>query len=244
MYIGIMSGKLCEESLVGFKCITRLYLAVTRYISREFKIRSVYHCCHRLRTEEVVEAAVVPDYPETIFLGYFINASQAKKALIDFSKFLRKNLEAMSHKNLVPINEEIEHTKVYLSLEKIRFGEDLDIVFDINDIDFSLPVLTVQPLVENAVKHGINRSESGCGTVCISTEETEEFHKVVIRDDGGGFDVNTLKDLDGSHIGIFNVRKRLYDECGGKLIIKSAPDKGTECTILIPKEIQDENSGN
>ena len=72
MYIGIMSGKLCEESLVGFKCITRLYLAVTRYISREFKIRSVYHCCHRLRTEEVVEAAVVPDYLETIFLGYFI----------------------------------------------------------------------------------------------------------------------------------------------------------------------------
>ena len=172
------------------------------------------------------------------------DASQAKKALIDFSKFLRKNLEAMSHKNLVPISEEIEHTKVYLSLEKIRFGEDLDIVFDIKDIDFILPVLTVQPLVENAVKHGINRSESGCGTVCISTEETEEFHKVVIKDDGGGFDVNSLKDLDGNHIGIFNVRKRLYDECGGKLIIKSAPEKGTECTILIPKEIHDENSGN
>lgn len=172
------------------------------------------------------------------------DASQAKKALIDFSKFLRKNLEAMSHKNLVPIKEEIEHTKVYLSLEKIRFGEDLDVVFDIKDIDFMLPVLTVQPLVENAVKHGINRSESGCGTVCISTEEAEEFHKVIIRDDGGGFDVSTLKDLDGSHIGIFNVRKRLYDECGGRLIIKSAPDEGTECTILIPKEIHDENSGN
>ena len=172
------------------------------------------------------------------------DASQAKKALIDFSKFLRKNLEAMSHKNLVPINEEIEHTKVYLSLEKIRFGEDLDIIFDITDVDFMLPVLTVQPLVENAVKHGINRSESGCGTVCISTEETEDFHKVIIRDDGGGFDVESLKDLDGNHIGISNVRKRLYDECGGMLIIKSAPAEGTECTILIPKENHDENSGN
>lgn len=172
------------------------------------------------------------------------DASQAKKALIDFSKFLRKNLEAMSNKKLVPINEEIEHTKIYLSLEKIRFGEDLDIIFDITDVDFMLPVLTVQPLVENAVKHGINRSESGCGTVCISTEETEDFHKVIIRDDGGGFDVESLKDLDGSHIGISNVRKRLYDECGGMLIIKSAPAEGTECTILIPKENHDENSGN
>ena len=172
------------------------------------------------------------------------DASQAKKALIDFSKFLRKNLEAMSRENLVPIREEIEHTKVYLSLEKIRFGDDLDIIFDIKDIDFVIPVLTVQPLVENAVKHGINRSESGCGTVSISTAETEEYHKVVIKDDGGGFDVESLKDLDGSHIGISNVRKRLYDECGGMLIIKSAPEEGTECTILIPKENHDENSGN
>ena len=172
------------------------------------------------------------------------DASQAKKALIDFSKFLRKNLEAMTHKSLVSIKDEIEHTKVYLSLEKIRFGDDLDIIFDVSDVDFMLPVLTVQPLVENAVKHGINRSESGCGTVCISTEEAEEFYKVIIRDDGGGFDVESLKQLDESHIGISNVRKRLFDECGGMLIIKSAPNEGTECTILIPKENHDENSGN
>ena len=172
------------------------------------------------------------------------DASQAKRALIDFSKFLRKNLEAMTNKNLVPIKEELEHTKVYLSLEKIRFGDDLDIIFDVKDSDFMVPVLSVQPLVENAVKHGINRSESGCGTVCISTEETEVCHKVIIKDDGGGFEVESLNDLDEGHIGISNVRKRLFDECGGELIIKSAPNEGTECTILIPKENHYENSGN
>ena len=107
-----------------------------------------------------------------------------------------------------------------------------------------VPVLSVQPLVENAVKHGINRSESGCGTVCISTEETEVCHKVIIKDDGGGFEVESLNDLDEGHIGISNVRKRLLDECGGELIIKSAPNEGTECTILIPKENHYENSGN
>lgn len=172
------------------------------------------------------------------------DAKQAKKALIDFSKFLRKNLEAMSNKKLVPIREELEHTKVYLSLEKIRFGDDLNVIFDINDDDFMLPVLTVQPLVENAVKHGINRSESGCGTVCISAEENEDFHKVVIRDDGGGFDVESLQKLGEGHIGISNVRKRLADECGGELLIKSVPSEGTECIILIPKENDHEDPGN
>lgn len=172
------------------------------------------------------------------------DTQKTKGALIDFSKFLRKNLEAMGQKRLVTIKEELEHTKVYLSLEKLRFEDELDVEFDIKDTDFTLPVLTIQPIVENAVKHGINRSESGCGTVWISTEETEDSHKIVIKDNGAGFEIESLKELDESHIGISNVRKRLADECGGELIIKSAPDEGTECTILIPKELTNEDPGN
>lgn len=172
------------------------------------------------------------------------DTQKTKNALIDFSKFLRKNLEAMSRKNLVTIKEELEHTKVYLSLEKLRFEDELNIELDIKDNDFMLPMLTIQPIVENAVKHGINRSESGCGTVWISTEETEDSHKIVIKDDGAGFEIDSLKELGENHIGISNVRKRLADECGGELIIKSAPNEGTECTILIPKELSNEDSGN
>ena len=172
------------------------------------------------------------------------DTQKTKNALIDFSKYLRKNLDAMSRSGLVSIKEELEHTKVYLSLEKLRFNEDLNIEFDIKDEMFMLPVLTVQPIVENAVKHGINGSDSGCGTVYISTEETDRFHRIIIRDDGAGFDTDILKDLGESHIGIANVRKRLMDECGGDLVINSIPDNGTECVILIPKEKNDENSGN
>lgn len=169
---------------------------------------------------------------------------KAKNALIDFSKYLRKNLDAMTRNGLISIKEELEHTRVYLSLEKLRFDDDLDIIFDIQDEMFMLPVLTVQPIVENAVKHGINSSDSGCGTVYISTKETASNHCIVIKDDGAGFDTSILKDLSKTHIGITNVRKRLTDECGGRLIIKSAPDKGTICVILIPKEKNDENTGN
>ena len=172
------------------------------------------------------------------------DTAKTKTALIDFSKYLRQNVDAISKVGLVSIKDELAHTKVYLSLEKLRFDDDLTVEFDIQDENFMLPVLTVQPMVENAVKHGINASESGCGTIVISTVETENAHKITIRDDGAGFDTHTLHSLDNSHIGIANVRKRLDDECHGTLIINSEPDKGTECIILIPKENHNENSGN
>ena len=172
------------------------------------------------------------------------DAIKTKNALIDFSKYLRQNVDAISKVGLVSIKDELAHTKVYLSLEKLRFDDDLTVEFDIRDEDFDLPVLTVQPMVENAVKHGINASENGCGTVYITTVEEEDFHKIIIRDDGAGFDPKALNILDNSHVGIANVRKRLEDECKGTLIINSEPDKGTECTILIPKEKHNENSGN
>lgn len=172
------------------------------------------------------------------------DTAKTKNALIDFSKYLRQNVDAISKVGLVSIKEELEHTKVYLSLEKLRFDDDLTVEFDIQDDMFMLPVLTLQPIVENAVKHGINASESGCGTIFISTVETEDAHKIIVRDDGAGFDPNTLYTLGSNHIGIANVRTRLEDGCKGSLIINSEPDKGTECIILIPKEKHNENSGN
>ncbi|WP_051536378.1 sensor histidine kinase [Ruminococcus flavefaciens] len=172
------------------------------------------------------------------------DTEKTKSALIDFSKYLRKNVDALSRQGLVSIKEELEHTRVYLSLEKLRFDEDLNVEFDIRDDMFMLPVLTLQPMVENAVKHGINSSESGCGTVKVMTMDTGNYHRITITDNGAGFDPATLEQLDESHVGIANVRKRLSDECGGELIIHSVPDIGTECTILIPKENGNENTGN
>ena len=172
------------------------------------------------------------------------DTAKTKNALIDFSKYLRQNVDAISKVGLVSIKEELEHTKVYLSLEKLRFDDDLTVEFDIQDDMFMLPVLTLQPIVENAVKHGINASESGCGTIFISTVETEDAHKIIVRDDGAGFDPQTLYNLGSNHVGIANVRTRLEDGCKGSLIINSEPDKGTECIILIPKEKHNENSGN
>ena len=88
----------------------------------------------------------------------------------------------------------------------MRFGEDLNIVFDVQEKDFLIPSLTIQPLVENAVKHGICGSEEG-GTITLHTHRAKDTIIVQIKDDGVGFDVSNLSEIE--HIGLKSVRNRL-----------------------------------
>ena len=122
----------------------------------------------------------------------------------------------------------------YLYLEKLRFEEDLNIEYDLQGGDFYLPALSIQPIVENAVKHGTGAKLDG-GTVCIATREEEDAFVVTVSDDGVGFDPD--KDLsDGrEHVGIRNVRERVQKMCGGSLSITSREGEGTTAVIRIPK---------
>ena len=116
----------------------------------------------------------------------------------------------------------------------MRFEERLNIVYDINTVDFSLPTLTLQPIVENAVRYGVTKKEEG-GTVIISTTENDREYIITVSDDGVGFDVNVVKDDGRTHIGIQNVRDRLKRMCNGTLEIESQFNIGTVATITIPK---------
>ena len=102
--------------------------------------------------------------------------------------------------------------------------------------------MSIQPLVENAVKHGVGMAEDG-GTVKISTCETETAYEVIVEDDGVGFDVNEKKDDGRSHVGMENTKKRLHDMCGGEVVITSEIGKGTKARVILPKGGQkDENT--
>lgn len=164
-----------------------------------------------------------------------LDPKEAKQAIGDFSKFLRANMDSLTNKAPIPFEQEITHVRHYLNLEQRRFGERLHVEYDITVQDFSIPPLTLQPIAENAVRHGILRREDG-GTVTIRSLETEAAYVVTVSDDGVGF--NFVSDTPGgrSHVGIANVRKRLNALCGGTLNIESVPDKGTTATIIIPKE--------
>lgn len=159
---------------------------------------------------------------------------KAKLAIVDFSKYLRANLDSLKQKDLISFDEELNHIKAYLRLEKLRYDDDLNIVYDIKVNDFLLPVLTVQPLVENAINHGICNTKQG-GIIQIKTSETEDYYEIKVIDNGAGFNENELYDPNRSHTGIDNVRSRLKNMCNGTLEIASIMGVGTTAIIKIPK---------
>ncbi len=163
------------------------------------------------------------------------DSEQAAIAIDTFARYLRTNLESMENVRMVPFTQELQHIKTYLWLEKMRFGKDLKVVYDMACENFYVPPLTVQPIVENAVKHGLGQKEEG-GTVIIRSRDLGSVCQVQIEDDGVGFDEKAMLEDGRIHIGIENVRRRLRFMCGGSLIIESRANKGTVVTICIPKE--------
>ena len=159
----------------------------------------------------------------------------AERGLGEFSDFLRHNMRSIDTDKPIPFRRELEHAKSYLSLQKLRFGDELSVVFDLECENFSLPTLTLQPIVENAVSHGIRESLSGVGTVTIQSREYPDRWELRVLDDGCGFDVESLNRDSNAGLGIRNVRDRLSRVCGGSLDLRSAPGKGTEATIILPK---------
>ena len=159
----------------------------------------------------------------------------AQEAISKFSDYLRNNLEALSQKELITFRKELDHIHTYLELEQIRFGEELSVVYDIEEDGFLLPALTIQPLVENAVKHGISKKRGG-GVVTISSYEEENAYQITIADTGVGFDVDRYMDDGKVHVGLMNVRHRLRSGMNATVEIDSVPGSGTTVTVTIPKE--------
>ena len=160
----------------------------------------------------------------------------AEIAVDEFSEFLRHNMRFIETEQPISLRQELEHVKSYLALQKLRFGDELLVVWDIACEDLMLPTLTLQPIVENAVSHGIRGSESGVGTVTIRTREFDDRYEITVEDDGCGFDPALLEQKDNDHVGLKNVQDRLRRLCGGRLDVCSSIGEGTTVTITLPKE--------
>ena len=170
-----------------------------------------------------------------------LDPETAYQATITFSDYLRENMDSLKQTAPVPFQKELEHLKKYLYIEKMRFSDMLNIEYDIQTTDFEVPQLSVQPLVENAVKHGVGMKEDG-GTVKIATCETENAYEIIISDDGVGFDTSAPpKDDRRSHVGMENTRKRLKDMCDADVSITSTIGEGTIAKIIIPKTKKEES---
>lgn len=153
---------------------------------------------------------------------------RAEQAVSDFSQYLRGNLDAMTDDRLVPFERELAHIKCYLALETADPASRIRVRYELGPTDFFVPQLTIQPLVENAVRHGLKPKPEG-GTVTIRTAAMAEGWTVTVTDDGVGFTAGGE-----AGVGLQNIQKRLAAQCGGTLHITSGPT-GTRAEVFIPR---------
>ncbi len=164
-----------------------------------------------------------------------LDPPKAGKLVHNFAKYLRGNFGELDNPKPILMSQEMEHVHYYINIENVRFP-DMTFSFEMNSEDFSLPALTIQPIVENAIKHGLMKLEKG-GSIRVISYETDTDYCITIEDDGVGFDTSQLID-EKKHIGIRNIRNRLKIMVGGKLEIESTQGVGTKVLITIPKEVR------
>lgn len=258
-YIALISGIMVDcfytNGLIPY--ISSLFMPITFFLfiitfSSIFfdKITTIYHASVKAAEldKELVTAntAIMISQIQPHFLYNALNTIKylikrdpktAEKAVISFSKYLRGNMDSITQKAPIPFTEELEHIKNYCDIELLRFGEKLEIVYNTDFVDFNVPSLTIQPLVENAIKHGVTKRPEG-GTVTITTEETDNFYTIVIEDNGVGFDTENpdyTPNDNHAHVGLKNVKNRLEMMVNADVVVQSELDVGTTITINIPK---------
>lgn len=155
---------------------------------------------------------------------------KAKQVTLDFNTYLRRNFNAIASEDTIPFASELEHTRAYLAVEQAQFEDDLIVSFDTPHTLFRLPPLTLQPIVENAVKHGMSATKDPLH-IHILTRKTDSASEVIVEDDGTGF---VRPDDNEPHLALKNIRQRLDWMCKGTLTIAQREGGGTLVKVTIP----------
>ncbi len=155
---------------------------------------------------------------------------KAQQITMDFTNYLRRNFNAVASDSAIPFSTELEHTRAYLAVEQAQYDDMLIVDYDTPFTQFRLPPLTLQPIVENAVKHGMN-PYSGPLRVSIRTRRTDIGAEIIVENNGIDF-----KPLDDGepHIALKNIQQRLKMMCGGSMSIVPRDGGGTVVKLMIP----------
>ncbi|MBE6035326.1 MAG: sensor histidine kinase [Clostridiales bacterium] len=232
--IGVRAGILTETYAVAFLFY---YLVIHVYISQQVNEEKEI----KLREQRVslmlsqIQPHFLYNTLNTITALCRANPKLAEETTIKFSRYLRENMYSMGENDTHPFSQELEHTNIYLDIEKLRFGDRVTVEYDIKSDDFNMPILTLQPIVENAVKHGICKKLEG-GTIKISTEKKGRDHIITIADNGIGFEIDKALNDGKPHVGIQNVNERLKSTVKAEMEITSLIGIGTTVKIIIPGE--------
>jgi LytS/YehU family sensor histidine kinase len=225
---------------------------IPRNINAAEKARELELQRHRLESEKNIVEAELKESRISIMLSqirpHFIyntlgtiermclkDPQKAFDLVRNFSLYLRGNFSELNSIAPIRFAEELKHVEYYVNIEKVRFP-DMSIEYDVEATEFVIPALSVQPLVENAIKHGLMRLESG-GTVKLHSYETATHFCVEVTDNGLGFDTEAPID-EKKHVGLRNIRERLKAMVNGELILESSIGLSTKAVIMIPKEAE------
>ena len=139
---------------------------------------------------------------------------------------------------MILFSDELDHTMTFLEIEKVVLEDAFEVEYDIREKDFELPALTLQPVVENAVRHGIRKLAPGTkGIIKISTHRGNGYIKIEVKDNGIGFDTDEITDnpdYEAEMHGLMNVEERLRIMENAEMHVKSYPGRGTTVEIIIP----------
>lgn len=166
-----------------------------------------------------------------------VDTERAQESLLALFGYLRQSVECINQKSLLAFPWELRHAQSYLSLETLRFEDRLQVYYETEAEDFELPPLTLQPLVENAVKHGLAPITERPTTITITSRRLPEGGlQIQVIDDGAGFDPSILQDASYDEKSLACIRRRVERELGGSLRVESRPGQGTTVTVSIPKK--------
>ena len=175
-----------------------------------------------------------------------LDPQYASDLICDFTTYLRACIRTMQNGDLIPIRQEIDNIQAYANIEKMRMGKRLNMIYDLKSEDFLIVPLSIQPLVENAIRHGIYQRGRQGGTVSIRTESLSEYDLITVEDDGVGFDYQKVRDeverRERDSIGLDNVIFRLKKQLNADVVINSEQGVGTVVTVRVPRERKTDES--
>ena len=159
--------------------------------------------------------------------------ASAEKAIIYFSKFLRNNLNVIGRTNPIPFEQELDYVKSYVALEQICYPDKIQVNYSIQEKAFSIPAMTLVPLVKNCIRHGFKQDKSAI-TISTSTISRGEVCFVTIKDDGAGFDTSLLNTVTDPPKSIAVVKANLDRQCGASITVSSVVGEGTTVLLTVP----------
>ena len=243
-YNGIITGHTTEIAVLEM-LIYYFYLST---VSNSENQKKLYESRIELEQErnKLLVAQIQPHFIfnslATIQSLCYTDGDVAADYISVFGNYLRANIDSLSSDKPISFESELDHIDQYVTLEKASTDVDFTMIYELSIRNFKIPPLTVQPLVENAIKHGALTRRDGSGVVKIKTEEHDGNIIITVTDNGAGTRA-ALTDKQKQHrsVGIENARQRLKLQCKGTLDVNIS-ENGSKAVIIIPKNSETEDS--